>query len=130
MLAGCIIRDEAGKILLVHRNTDKYRHWEIPGGKIEAGETAEQAARREVKEELGVEVKLIKLLGAKEFLEEKKTIHYTWFLAKITAGEPVITEPQFFDGLAYFYLEELDGITRSQGLQSFLKLGILNARKK
>ena len=121
-LAGCVIADDTGKILLLHRNTDRSSQWEIPGGKVEAGETAKQAAIREVKEELGVEVNITRKFGSKVFVDRGVTIHYTWFQANISSGKPVITEPQFFDGLAYFSLKELDGITQSSGLQNFLNV--------
>ena len=35
-LAGCVITDSDGNILLVHRSTPKRTQWEIPGGKLEA----------------------------------------------------------------------------------------------
>lgn len=106
-LAGCIIADDMGRILLLHRNTTKRRQWEIPGGKIDEGEEAEQAALREVKEELNVDVEIIDLLGAKEFNEDDFSMHYTWFAAKITNGSPEIMEPETFDDLRYFSVEDL-----------------------
>jgi 8-oxo-dGTP pyrophosphatase MutT (NUDIX family) len=48
-----LIYDEAGKLLLVK---EKFDHWELPGGGPDHGETPEQALRREVMEELGVEI--------------------------------------------------------------------------
>lgn len=43
-LAGCVILDEKGGLLLMHRNTPKRVQWELPGGKVEAGEEPEQTA--------------------------------------------------------------------------------------
>ena len=55
--AGVIaIRD--GEIALIERVRDGRRYWVLPGGGIEAGETAAQAAAREAREELGVDVEL------------------------------------------------------------------------
>jgi len=53
-----------GKVLLVRRPFNKRRGglWEFPGGKVEKGETLEEAIKRELSEELGVEVKVKKLL--------------------------------------------------------------------
>jgi len=59
-LAGCVILDEKGRVLLLHRETSKRVQWETPGGKVEPGESEKQAAVREVKEELGVDVKILK----------------------------------------------------------------------
>ena len=57
MVAALII-DDAGRVL-VNQRTREQTHageWEFPGGKVEVGETEEQALRRELREELGVEV--------------------------------------------------------------------------
>lgn len=52
--AGAIIRDTAARILLVKPS---YRdHWEVPGGGLDLGEDPRQAFRREVKEELGLDL--------------------------------------------------------------------------
>ena len=52
--AGLIVRD--GKVLIGQRRPDQPMalQWEFPGGKIEAGESAEQALARELDEELGI----------------------------------------------------------------------------
>ena len=54
--AGCIIHND-GKVLLARRNHQPfYGCWCIPGGHIEYGETARQAAIREIKEEVGLDI--------------------------------------------------------------------------
>ncbi|MDA1360850.1 NUDIX hydrolase [Glycomyces luteolus] len=58
--AGALFTDTAGRVLVVKPN---YRdHWLFVGGQLEEGETPEQACRREVKEEIGVDVELGDLL--------------------------------------------------------------------
>ncbi len=106
-LAGCIIKNEQGKILLIHRNTAKRTQWEIPGGKIEAGEEPTKTAVREVKEELGIEVSIVQEVGNCTFEEDGNTLHYLWFEAHIAAGTPHIKEPHLHDKLGYFSLDEL-----------------------
>jgi ADP-ribose pyrophosphatase YjhB (NUDIX family) len=55
------VRDDAGRILLVRRVDTG--NWELPGGRVEFGESAMVAAEREVAEESGVVVKVTELLG-------------------------------------------------------------------
>jgi 8-oxo-dGTP diphosphatase len=64
---GAVIRDAADRILLVKRGHEPGRGlWSVPGGRIEPGETDEQALIREVREETGLEVQCGPLLGAVE----------------------------------------------------------------
>ena len=61
--AAVIIKDE--KILICKRskNDKQGGKWEFPGGKIEAGETPEECLKREIKEELDLNIKVIDKLG-------------------------------------------------------------------
>ena len=104
-LAGCIIPDAEGKILLLHRNTPKRTQWEIPGGKIEEGEEPAVSAAREVLEELGIEVEILKELDTQAFTEDDFTMKYTWFTAKHQSGEPTIKEPQTHDAFDFFHID-------------------------
>ena len=49
-LAGCLIMDKRGKVLLLHRNTPDRQQWETPGGKVDQDEEAPITAQRETKE--------------------------------------------------------------------------------
>jgi 8-oxo-dGTP pyrophosphatase MutT (NUDIX family) len=53
-----ILRDEAGRVLLILFVLPNMRFWATPGGGVEAGETLLQAANRELQEELGISVPL------------------------------------------------------------------------
>ena len=55
------VRNDAGQVLLVRRIDDG--NWELPGGRIEVGETARQAVLREVAEESGITIELTTLSG-------------------------------------------------------------------
>jgi ADP-ribose pyrophosphatase YjhB (NUDIX family) len=59
--AAAVVFDAQGRLLL-HRRSDN-GHWALPGGALETGETAEQSIIREVKEETGYDVKVIRLIG-------------------------------------------------------------------
>ncbi|MFX1466049.1 MAG: NUDIX domain-containing protein [Promethearchaeota archaeon] len=59
-----IIQRKDGSIILIKRKKAPFaEHWALPGGFIEYGETAEHAAIRETKEETGLDVEVIKLVG-------------------------------------------------------------------
>jgi len=59
---GALILAE-GKILLVERGREPLKgYWSLPGGAVETGELLEDAMRREVREETGVEVEVLCLL--------------------------------------------------------------------
>src|SRR3989338_1381069 len=105
--AGCVLQNNKGKVLLLHRNTPKRVQWETPGGKIEEEEESEKTAEREIMEELGVKVKIVKELGRREFAEDGYTMEYVWYLAVIKAGEPKVMEKEKFDDFRYFSWEEL-----------------------
>ena len=55
------VRNDAGQVLLVRRIDDG--NWELPGGRVEVGETARQAVVREVAEESGISIELTALSG-------------------------------------------------------------------
>ena len=61
-----LILNEKGEILLAKRNSpdlpEEHEKWEFVGGKIEFGETPEDALKREVNEESGLEIEVVRLL--------------------------------------------------------------------
>lgn len=127
-LAGCVLRNEQGEILLLHRNKKDRVQWELPGGKREEGETTEAAAIREIKEELGVDVRLTAALGGAIFVENQARHSYTWYDAALVqqSDVPRICEPQTFDDLRYWNVTELTNRDDlSANLQNLLASGKL-----
>jgi 8-oxo-dGTP diphosphatase len=61
---GAVVFDDAGRLLLVRRAHEPGQgRWSIPGGRVEAGETDARAVIREVAEETGLVVEILRLLG-------------------------------------------------------------------
>jgi 8-oxo-dGTP diphosphatase len=118
-LAGCVILKDK-KILLLHRiKTDWY---ELPGGKIEEGETSEVAAKRELKEELQCDIIILRKIGHMDFVENAYTMGYTWFLAEIIEDTtPKIGEPDKFSDCKYISLDDLEKYKLSTNMQNFVK---------
>jgi len=61
VVAYAIARDRGGRVLLVRRADDG--NWELPGGRVEVGETMSAAVRREVFEEAGITIALTGVSG-------------------------------------------------------------------
>ena len=120
-LAGCVIVDADERLLLLHRYSRDIGQWELPGGKLEEDETAEAAAVHEVREELGVEVRLVQALGDAAFEQDDQEYHYTWFHAEIVRGEPEVQETDTFDDLDYFDLDDLMSLSLSPNMQILLQ---------
>ena len=121
-LAGCVLVDSQGRIGLLHRNKAGFTQWELPGGKVEPGETDEATALRELSEELGVKVSIRKRLGEASFSEARGTFDYVWFMADVTEGIPAVSEKQTFDDFAFFSIDELANLKLSGNMQQLCPL--------
>lgn len=107
-LAGCVIVNEQGELLLIHRRFQDLAQWELPGGKVENGEKHEEAAIRELLEEIGVDVQIIERIGNARFTLNDIDWNYTWFRAEILDDlTPTIKEPDLFDKIQYWPIESL-----------------------
>ena len=88
---GLVIKE--GMILLDLRNSEKSRIWEIPGGGVENGETAEEAVKRELKEEVNINVKKTELIGLANYsVYTLKTEIVAFFLIKDFSGIPMVSD--------------------------------------
>ena len=83
-----IILDSEGKILIAQRNLQKNfgGMWEFPGGKQEANESPEQALIRELKEELSIEVEVLRSFPPYDYKDEKIKISFYPIQCKIVGS--------------------------------------------
>jgi 8-oxo-dGTP diphosphatase len=94
--AALIARGTQGKLrCLVARRSERMSSpglWEFPGGKVEAGETPQEALRRELQEELAIQVQLGGLLGSSSVVVGDRRIELALYQAALTGGEPTALE--------------------------------------
>jgi 8-oxo-dGTP diphosphatase len=79
-------------ILLIKRDTVPFRgFWALPGGRVEPGETVEQTIVREVKEETGLDVAVVRKVGEYHEAGVQGGVEYDYypacFLVKVVGGE-------------------------------------------
>lgn len=81
--------------------------WEFPGGKVQTGESAENAIIREIREELSIEIVIIKPLKTVIFKNSEFKIELIPFLCKIEAGEIQLNEHKQIRWVNFAELEKL-----------------------
>lgn len=115
-LAGNIlIRD--GELLLLYREDEG--HWEVPGGKVEEDESPTEAAVREAREEIGVEVELEKPFYSGEFQKDDEIYLWHGYIAS-TDEEPELKEDEIFEKMAWINPAELDDMNLAPNLDMVL----------
>ncbi|PIR97910.1 MAG: ADP-ribose pyrophosphatase [Candidatus Colwellbacteria bacterium CG10_big_fil_rev_8_21_14_0_10_42_22] len=103
-----VLLEKEGKFLLVQESTSGIRGlWGLPGGGIDGGESPEQAAEREVEEESGFDVELIRKIA--EIQDKKRNSVRHIFLGKIKSGELRIDKREHIDA-GWFSKEEMQSL--------------------
>lgn len=119
-----IIENENGEIMLVKRKFDPQKsYWDLPGGFIDAYETLEDSVKREIKEELGVDVKVDRIIGVYKDIYVFQNIKVPTIgivvLAKITKGKIKVSD----DVADYKYFSKKDIFKQKLAFKS-MKSGI------
>jgi mutator protein MutT len=86
--AALICKDD--RLLITQRRPEDHlpNLWEFPGGKVEAGETFENCLVREIREELGIEISVGKLVEDLTHSYPEKTVRLRFFECRLVAGDP------------------------------------------
>lgn len=121
---GAVIMNQQNEVLLLLRKkSPEADFWSIPGGTVEMFETIEDTIIREIKEELGVNIEIIKLLGITNHILENEKTHWVSpaFLVQIIENQiPYNVEPDKHHDLKWFSINDLPHnitLTTSKALQ-------------
>lgn len=121
---GAVVFDDRGRLLLVRRaHAPSSGQWSLPGGRVEAGESLEEAVRREVSEETGLEVEVGVVVGATEIAAGDHLVYDVTDFSATVAGDPAAVRAgdDAMDA-AWVSREQLDSLDCSPGLVETLAL--------
>ncbi len=106
-VVAAIIRNN-DKIFATQRGYGEFKDgWEFPGGKVEDGETPEQALKREIEEELNTEIEVGDYLTTIEYDYSKFHLSMRCYWARIIEGRPVLLE---HEAARWLLADELDSV--------------------
>ena len=105
---GVYVRKD-GKVLLGKRKGFGEGTWCSPGGKLEMNESPEECARRETREETGIEIENLRFIAVTNDVYREVGSHFVTisYVADWKVGEVELTEPDKFEKWDWFAWEEL-----------------------
>ena len=120
-VVAAIILDEK-RVFATQRGYGEFKDgWEFPGGKMEQGETPQQALKREIQEELDTEIEVGELLDTVEY--DYPSFHLTMhcFLCTIKFGDLVLKEHEAAKWLTRETIDSVDWLPADKGLIEKIK---------
>ncbi|MBL8789257.1 MAG: NUDIX domain-containing protein [Rhizobiales bacterium] len=116
--SACVWHD--GKVLLARRGKTLGKGtWAFPGGRVEPGETALEAAHRELMEETGVTADLRQMIGEFRITTPEAHFHIISFTGFYLSGEAVAASDS--DAVAWVAPDELHAYRLSQNIEAAVK---------
>ena len=129
VVAAIIIENE--KVFATQRGYGDFKDgWEFPGGKIDAGETPEEALVREIKEELDTEVEVKELLDTVEYDYPNFHLSMDCFICSIKSGDLVLKEHEAAQWLKKETLDSVDWLPADLGLIDKIREYLQDKQKK
>jgi len=124
-VVAALIRDEQGRYLITQRRKDSHLAglWEFPGGKREAGESLEEALRRELAEELSARFEVGERVETVQWEYPERTIVIHFYRCRLESGTIEPREDQAMDWVAPERLSELEFPPADRDLITRLRAG-------
>ena len=108
-VVAAIIHDSCGQIFATQRGYGEFKDgWEFPGGKMEAGETPEEALRREIWEELETRIEVERLVETVEYDYPQFHLTMHCYLCRVVSGRLELKEHEAARWLAKEELDRVD----------------------
>ena len=121
-LTAAVLVMHEGKFLLAERNKENYNgYWIIPGGGVEFGETIQDAALREIKQETNLDVNIIKLLSHKEIINVLGNYHSVVFYYLATPKHLDIEAQDDVSKAKFFSIDEIKKLKIAESVEWVLK---------
>lgn len=115
-VVAAVIKHE-GKIFATQRGYGEFEGgWEFPGGKMEAGETPQEALVREIMEELDTEIEVGELIDTVEYDYPKFHLTMHCFFCTVKTGHLVLKEHEAAKWLTFETLDTVDWLPADHGL--------------
>ncbi len=111
--ARAIVLDDRDRMLMVKQHHEDHDIWMVPGGGIEDGESAAEAAAREVKEEAGLDIDVGPLVWHVEEVSQRGQRFVNFFMCRIVGGCLKLGEDPEFDGASQV-LREVRFMTKEE----------------
>ena len=125
VVAAIIIHED--KIFATQRGYGEFKDgWEFPGGKIEPGETPQEALVREIKEELDIEIEVKDFLETVEYDYPEFHLSMDCFFCTIRSGERVLKEHEAATWLTAETLESVEWLPADKGLIEGIREYLVN----
>jgi 8-oxo-dGTP diphosphatase len=127
LVVAAILR-RGDRVLLCHRSPRRRWFpdvWDFPGGHVHAGEIPEDALRRELREELGVELVGVREQPVLRQVDPEAGLQLTVWLSRGWRGTVVNRQPEEHDAIGWFTKNELNGLTFADPCYLPLLQGVL-----
>ena len=106
-----------GKVFATQRGYGEFKDgWEFPGGKVEEGETPQEALVREIKEELDTEIEVGELFDTVEYDYPKFHLSMDCFICTIKSGDLVLKEHEAAKWLTKETMDSVEWLPADEGL--------------
>lgn len=126
-----VIENKKEEVLLTQRgriSRDELNRWENCGGAVDPGENEEQAIKREVKEELGTGLNIIKIIYKDSFKTDSGAVWEVTIFSGELIGEPKIQNKRENNAIGWFKKSELKNVNLASYTKSdFVKFGWIEA---